>query len=103
MMRKLVQQDSIHKSYDQAIRYLGYRMRTEKEIRDYLLKKEVDREHITEIMNKLSSRKLMNDKEFAIAFVNTRIQTTTKGPGLVENAMMQKGMTQHYARQTMES
>src|SRR5690625_4581235 len=49
MMRKLVQQDSIHKSYDQAIRYLGYRMRTEKEIRDYLLKKEVDREHITEI------------------------------------------------------
>src|SRR5690625_5115769 len=74
MMIKLVQHDSIHKSYDQAIRYLGYRMRTEKEIRDYLLKKEVDREHITEIINKLNSRKLLNDEEFAIAFVNTRIQ-----------------------------
>jgi len=102
MMRKLVQQDSIHKSYDQAIRYLGYRMRTEKEIRDYLLKKEVDREHITEIMNKLSSRKLLNDKEFAIAFVNTRIQTTTKGPGLVEKELMQKGVTQQIARQAVE-
>src|SRR5690625_7597922 len=77
-------------------------MSTENEIRDYLLKKEVDREHITEIINKLNSRELLNDEEFAIAFVNTRIQTTTKGPGLVEKELMQKGVTQQIARQAEE-
>src|SRR5699024_1360736 len=42
-LEQLQQFDTIQKYYARAIQYLGYRMRTEQEIRLYLEKQEVDR------------------------------------------------------------
>ncbi|MDY0407550.1 regulatory protein RecX [Paracerasibacillus soli] len=39
LIKKLLQEDSLQKTYAMAINYLSYRMRSEKEIKDYLMKK----------------------------------------------------------------
>lgn len=98
----LVQQDTLHKSYNQAINYLSYRMRTKKEIVDYLVKKETDPEHITKIIDKLISERLINDEQFAEAFVNTRIHTSDKGPILIQRELIEKGVSHLIAEKSVE-
>lgn len=93
MIEKLLQEDALQKSYAQVIGYLGYRMRTKKEIFDYLVKREVEDEHIKQIMEKLTARELIDDQEFSSSFVRSRIQTTTKGPVLVKQELQAKGVT----------
>lgn len=93
MIERLLQDDTLQKSYGEVIKYLSYRMRTKKEIIDYLEKKGANEEHITNIVEKLTSEKLIDDQEFANSFVRSRIKTTTKGPGLVKQELQIKGVS----------
>ncbi|MRH44655.1 recombination regulator RecX [Aquibacillus halophilus] len=89
---QLLKKDSIHKTYSLTINFLSYRMRSTKEIREYLIKKEVEQEQIEVVIKRLLSEGLLNDKEFAEALVRTRVQTTSKGPMLVKKELIDKGI-----------
>lgn len=102
MIATLVQKDTIHKSYTQTINFLSYRMRTKKEIHDYLVKKEVDPEHITQIIDRLINEKLLDDGQFAEMFVSTRMNTSSKGPMLIKKELIEKGVTASIADQAVE-
>ncbi|MEC5424143.1 recombination regulator RecX [Virgibacillus sp. C22-A2] len=102
MIDTLVKKDTVHKSYTQAINFLSYRMRTKKEILDYLVKKEVDSEHIKVVIEKLNKEKLIDDKEFADMFVRTRINTTIKGPSLIKKELIEKGVSGSIASEAVE-
>lgn len=98
LIRTLKQQDTIHKSYRQVINYLGYRMRSQHEIEQYLRRKDVDSEHIEEIISRLIEEGLIDDREFADAYVRHRIQQSTKGPQLVkEELIVTKGISDETA------
>ncbi|MEW9676985.1 recombination regulator RecX [Lentibacillus sp. L22] len=101
MITTLLKKDSFHKSYTLAINYLSYRMRTKKEMHDFLLKKEVDEEQISKILSRLEQEKLIDDKQFAESFVRTRINTTTKGPRLVQKELQEKGVAADIAGQAV--
>ncbi|PAV28132.1 recombination regulator RecX [Virgibacillus profundi] len=103
MITTLVQKDNVHKSYTQAINFLSYRMRTKKEIYDYLVKKEVEPEHITQIMEKLESQNLLDDKLFAEMFVRTRMNTSSKGPLLIKKELLEKGVSASIAASAVEN
>ena len=103
MIATLIQKDTLHKSYTQAINFLSYRMRTKKEIIDYLVKKEVDGEHIDQILKKLTDELLIDDEQFAISFVRTRINTSSKGPKLIKKELMDKGVSQVIAESAIEN
>ncbi|HLR61424.1 MAG TPA: recombination regulator RecX [Lentibacillus sp.] len=98
----LIQKDTLHKSYTLAINFLSYRMRTKKEIRDYLVQKEVDEEHIAQIMDKLTAERLIDDRQFAQSFVRTRMQTSNKGPMLVRKELLQKGVDEVFAAEAID-
>lgn len=85
-------QDDIRKAYNMAITYLSRRMRSEKEIKDYLSQKEVEEPVIQEVIHKLLAQKYLNDLEFAIAYTKTQINTTDKGPDLVRMGLKEKGI-----------
>ncbi|WP_249872758.1 recombination regulator RecX [Oceanobacillus saliphilus] len=93
MIATLIQKDTLHKSYTQAINFLSYRMRTKKEIIDYLVKKEVDEEHIDQIIKKLTDEKLIDDEQFALMFVRSRMNTSSKGPKMIKKELIDKGVT----------
>jgi len=85
-------QDDIRKAYNKAIHYLSRRMRSEKEIRDYLFSKEIEEPVINEIIHKLSAFKYINDEEFALAYVRTQANTTDKGPTNIKMELKDKGI-----------
>ncbi|MEH7179583.1 recombination regulator RecX [Neobacillus vireti] len=87
-------QDDIRKAYHLAVNYLAIRMRAEKEIKDYLVKKEVDEPVVNEVLHKLASQKYINDEEFALSYVRTQKNTTDKGPDVIRMELKEKGINE---------
>lgn len=97
----LLAKDTVHKGYSLALTYLGFRMRSIQEMKQYLAKKEIDSEHITVIITRLCNEQLLNDQAFAKAFVQTKINTTSKGPLLVKKELMEKGVNGEISEQAL--
>ncbi|MDN3017680.1 recombination regulator RecX [Paenibacillus sp. BSR1-1] len=85
-------QDDIRKAYNLAVNYLARRMRSAKEIRDYLIQKEVDEPVIEEVVHKLTNQKYINDEDYAFAYVRTQANTTDKGPDLIKLELKERGI-----------
>jgi regulatory protein len=85
-------QDDIRKGVNSAIQFLSFRMRSEKEVRDYLKKSELDETIIQEVIHKLYERKYLNDLDFAKAYVRTQMNTTKKGPVILKQELQVKGI-----------
>jgi regulatory protein len=88
--------DDIQKAYNSAISYLARRIRSEKEIKDFLLKKEMEEPVIQEVIHKLIEQKYIDDREYAFAYVRTQVNTTDKGPGLIGMELKERGINQKY-------
>lgn len=101
-LHALKSRDSINRSYNMALHYLSYRMRATKEVKDYLIKKEVDPEHIDEIIQRLTHVKLLDDQAFSEAYVLTKKQTTSKGPRVIKQELFRKGIDQHVVDKAMD-
>lgn len=86
-------EDDIKKAYNQALVFLSYRMRSEKEIVTHLKSKEVDDQVIPDIIHKLKSLNYVNDLDFAEAYVKTQINTSSKGPGIIKQELFEKGVS----------
>src|SRR5699024_592109 len=98
LIETLKRQDTIQKSYQQAINYLSYRMRSSLEMVQYLQRKEVEETHINEIMNRLEKAELLDDLEFANAFVRDRMRQSNKGPRYVRQELINlKGVSEQIA------
>lgn len=85
--------DQIKKAYHQAIQFLSYRMRSKQEIIDYLSKKEYTFDAIENVIERLTYYKYLNDEEFAKMFVRTRMNTSNKGPDVIQFELHNKGVT----------
>lgn len=77
-----------------VLRYLSYRPRSEKEIRDFLAKKKLDVALQQKILTILKEQKLVDDEEFAKWWVEQRTVFRPKGVRLIKLELRQKGISQ---------
>ncbi len=66
------QSAEVGNAHDKALSYLDLRRRSTKEIRDYLRRKDYEPEVIDKVIDRLSNAKLLNDEEFARAWIRDR-------------------------------
>ncbi|HEX8932379.1 MAG TPA: regulatory protein RecX [Patescibacteria group bacterium] len=92
-------EEKVHKYLENCYRFLTIRNRSEKEIRDYLLKKKAELEIIEVIVERLRKQKLLNDHTFARAWVLSRARLKPKGKQLLKIELQQKGI----AKEIIES
>ena len=77
-----------------ALRYLAYRPRSEKEVRDALIKKKAPASVIDKIIQWLKEKRFINDDEFARWWIEQRARFKPKGARIIKMELMQKGL--HY-------
>lgn len=94
--------DGVQRGVNTAINFLSIRMRSEKEVRDYLRKKEIEPGSWDEIMERLQSMGYLNDEQFTDAYIKTQIQTTEKGPMLILRELKEKGIEDHVSTSLIE-
>ncbi len=75
-----------------AINYLSYRQRSSKEIIDHLVKKGFKRECAEDVACQLESAQMVNDLEFARAFVRDRLKRKPTGQALLRTQLLAKGI-----------
>lgn len=83
--------------YLRVLKFLNFRPRSEKEIRDYLKEKlrklpEIDSSLIDLIIYKLKQQKFLNDQEFAKMWIRSRTEYKPKGERLIRMELIQKGI-----------
>ena len=79
-------------AFDRAAGYLSIQPRTEKEIREYLKKKEYSQQEIDEAAEKLQEYRYLDDVTYGISFIR---QAAGKGWGRnkIDRSLMEKGVS----------
>lgn len=88
----LIKDDLGEQAYQQALLYLSYRARSEKEIRQNLRKHEYSEDAIERTMEKLLSAGFANDHEFARAWVENRSAFRPRSKKALAIELRQKGL-----------
>jgi regulatory protein len=91
-IEEILQQKSENEAKNAALRFLSFRRRTEKEIKDKLRKKGFDAKAIQGTIDKLKQYDLINDSEFAAAWVRERLAYKPRGKKLLAQELWKKGI-----------
>lgn len=91
--------DNFSVNLNRALRFLSFRPRSEKEVRDYFKVKsqkskiKIDEKIIESIINKLKEQKFVDDIEFTKWWVDQRTRIRPKGSRLIKFELKQKGIS----------
>lgn len=91
-IKEIQDSENINKAYGDALNYLSYQLRTKKEIKDYLYKKEYHRDAVDEVISRLEKLHYLDDAAYAKSFISNQLRTTSNGPKVIEQKMAQKGV-----------
>ncbi|HEX9913241.1 MAG TPA: RecX family transcriptional regulator [candidate division Zixibacteria bacterium] len=89
-------------SKDAALKFLSYRMRSEKEVRDKLKKKEFAQDMIEEVIEDLRRVNLLDDYEFASAWIRDRISNKPRGKTLLKQELWKKGIKEEIIEKVLK-
>ena len=104
--------DPIAPVFAKALRYLSYRPRSEKEIREYLLGKTKQQrknfeppspEIIDAVLQKLKDMRFVNDKAFAESWVRSRTEYKPKATAIIKIELRQKGIAADVIDEVLQS
>lgn len=92
-IERLKQQDERNKAYDKAIRYLGYRSRSQAEVTRYLRDKGYVTEVVDETVSQLIEQEYLNDELFARFWLDNRERFRPRGRQALRYELRQKGVS----------
>lgn len=91
----LILEDEKGKALDKAVKYISSTLKTTKQIRDYLKKKEYNPQTIDYVIDKMQEYKYLDDEAYAKAFISTysnkygklKLVSALKSKGVSENVI----------------
>ena len=78
LLNKILKENDNANIYNKCVYYISVRLRSKKEIIDYLKKLNID--NTADIIDKLTKNNLINDEVFTKAFIKDKINFTSYGP-----------------------
>ena len=84
--------DEFEKFYNKALKFLSYRPRSEKEIRDKLSGKKASEEIINKVISRLKENNFLNDEEFVKWWIEQRANFKPRSLKLIKMELRQKGI-----------
>ena len=91
-LEQLRSDEALQQAVDRALNYLSFRPRSQREVRDYLRRKDTPPELIDAALARLEQLNLVNDRDFASFWLETREQFSPKGARALKNELRIKGV-----------
>ena len=76
-----------------ALYHLSFKARTEKEVKEYLKKYDIDENIVSQVIANLKEDKWINDGQYAYAIINANQLSGDKGPYVLTQKLTQKGIS----------
>ncbi|MCE4957518.1 recombination regulator RecX [Macrococcoides caseolyticum] len=87
--------DGYRVAINKAIHFLSYKKRTEKEVREYLIKCEVNHMAIDRAIQYCKENGYINHEDYCLSLMNTMLNTTDKGPAIFALKLKELGIEHH--------
>lgn len=111
-VKKLIFTDQVERLYDKALKFLSYRPRSEKEVRDNLIQKlrqsekgeeekKTTQDSVEEVIKKLKTIGQINDVEFATWWAEQRTKFKKMSPRLIKGELWKKGIAKEIVEETL--
>lgn len=84
LLKEIICDNEKYEIYDKCVKYIGVRIRSINEIREYMVRKNIDDDTISKVIDKLIRNGLLNDDMFTKAYVHDKLTFTTMGPYRIE-------------------
>ncbi|MBF7096868.1 regulatory protein RecX [Alkalibacter mobilis] len=102
LLEKILVSSSNKKAYIQALNYLSYKNRTQKEIETYLEKKEFPGFAIENAISKLKEYKLVNDDEYARQYILDKNEFTENPIKKIAADLIKRGIDEEVCKKHIE-
>lgn len=84
---KILSDSTIQEYYNACLKYITVRIRSQKEIENYLKRKKITANDIDIIIKKLLKNNLLNDEYFTSCFIKDKLKFTSWGPYKIINEL----------------
>lgn len=91
-LEELLKENQIYEIYEITLKYLNIRLRSRKEVKSYLLKKEYDYSQIDTVINMLSNQGYLDDKNYTVAYIHDKILMSSYGPAKIKSELESNGI-----------
>ena len=95
LLEKVIDENKKYEAYDNSLSYIEYKLRTEKEIKDYLNKQGFSISLIDQTIERLKEENLLNDERYIEAFTNDKINLTLWGPYKIKKSLTNLGIDEN--------
>jgi len=92
-IEEVLHSDQLRKAYLTSIVYLSRMMRTKKEVELKLEKLEISPDAIRLTLQRLEDEGYINEEQYTISYIRTCINTTLKGPIIIQKELKTKGIS----------
>jgi len=99
---EILKENQMYLAYDLALKYINYKMRSKKEIKEYLIKKEIDNNLIDEVITKLETQGYLNDSYYVKAYINDKINLSYDGPYKIKENLIKMGISEDIVLTNLE-
>lgn len=100
-LRLVLEDEEQQKAWSEALKQVGRRPRSEKEIRQYMKRKGYLPPLIDRIVHRLKEQKYLDDADFAAQWTEQRIYSQKKGRRLIKQELQLKGVAPATIQQTL--
>lgn len=91
-LNKYLEDNKYYEAYYKCIKYINTKLRTQKEIRDYLQKNEFDSNLIKDVIKKLKDDKYLDDDIYSKAYIHDQIILKMIGPYKIKKDLLKLGI-----------
>lgn len=101
-IERIIQSEIQKEAKELSLRFLSYRVRSEKEVRDKLKSKGFTKDITEKVIEDLRRVNLLDDYEFASAWIRDRLSNNPRGKALLKQELYKKGIKQEIIERTLK-
>ncbi len=87
---EIVKDNREYEAYDNALNYIETRMRSKKELKTYLKRKEYDDKLIKKVLTKIEELGLLDETSYIKAYINDKITLSNDGPYKIKRNLLEQ-------------
>lgn len=103
LIKRIEEENNYYEAYNKTIKYIKTKLRSEFEIKKYISKLEINENDKTEILEKLKTEKLIDDKFYVKAYIHDRIELSNEGPNKIKESLLKEYIDENIINQELET